>query len=404
MPKLFWQCTRWLWVAVVFVLIACGDASVTPLATTATTITTTGTIPATTSATSPTSAATTAPAVTTSTSASATTAPAVTTGSTSATTAPALAGTPTLAAGTFSNPIIDQDFPDPDSLQVGSTYYAYATQGGGYNIQAASSSDLVHWTTLSDALPTLPTWAARGYTWAPEVTTTADGKGYIMYFVAREPESGKQCIGVATGSAPDKPFASDRADPFICQKEAGGSIDPSSFVDADGSRYVLWKNDGNCCGLDTWLYMQKVSADGLTLQGQPTQLVKKDQGWEGNLIEAPTLFKHGNKYYLFYSANNYAGSDYAIGYAVADKISGPYTKPTTQPLVKTVPADGNASAVIGPGGQDIVTTKDGRTWLLYHSWDANIQYRRMNIDELTWNGDVPKVQPKAVPETAPKVP
>jgi beta-xylosidase len=306
---------------------------------------------------------------------------------------------PTPGPGQYANPVINQDFPDPDSLKVGDTYYAYATNFGSQNIQAAKSTDLVSWTALGDALPFLPDWAQPGFTWAPEVTIAADHKSFVMYFVARDKASDKQCIGVATSDKPEGSFASDSPKPLICQTDQGGSIDPTAFADEDGKRYVLWKNDGNCCGQDTWLYIQPVSASGLALEGQPTKLIKQDQAWEGNLIAAPTLWKHGGKYYLFYSANNYAGADYAVGYAVASSPLGPYQK-VPGPFLKTSTAKG---PVLGPGGQDIVVAPDGETWLLYHSWDPSITYRSLNIDKLTWSGDTPAVTPAyRLPEPMPK--
>jgi beta-xylosidase len=107
------------------------------------------------------------------------------------------------------------------------------------------------------------------------------------------------------------------------------------------------------------------------------------------VVEAPTLWKHNGKYYLFYSANNYAGPDYAIGYAIADEVTGPYAKPTQQPLLAT---SMNNGAAIGPGGQDIVLDKDGEPWLIYHSWNSTATYRMMMIDELVWQGDTPIVE------------
>jgi beta-xylosidase len=311
---------------------------------------------------------------------------------TSAPTAAPTAGptpVPTPGPKEYANPVINQDFPDPDSLKVGDTYYVYATNFGSQNVQAARSTDLVNWTPIGDALPFLPAWAQPGFTWAPEVTAAADGKSFLMYFVARDQASQKQCIGAATSPKPEGPFTSESPKPLICQVDLGGSIDPSSFADEDGKRYLLWKNDGNCCGLDTWLYLQPIAADGLTLDGQPAKLIKEDQSWEGNLVEAPTLWKHEGKYYLFYSANSYAGADYAIGYAVASAPAGPYSK-APGPWLKTSTDRG---PVLGPGGQDIVVAPDGETWLLYHSWDPSVTYRSLSIDKLTWDGGTPKVVP-----------
>lgn len=314
-----------------------------------------------------------------------------------ATTVPTVAVTATsVQQATYTNPVLNQDFPDPDTLKVGDTYYAYATNSGSMNIQAAKSPDLVHWTILPSALPALPKWARSGFTWAPEVTTAANN-GYVMYFVARDMASDKQCIGVATSAKPEGPFKSTGEKPLICQLDQGGSIDPSSFADDNGTHYLLWKNDGNCCRKDTWLYLQQISGDGLQLQGTPARLIKQDQGWEGNLVEAPTLWKHNNKYYLFYSANDYAGLPYAVGYATADTIGGPYRKPAKPILPSSIP-----NHIVGPGGQDIVTAKDGSTWIMYHAWNKSVRYRSLRIDPLVWQGDVPTVQgTNGVPEPMP---
>ena len=100
------------------------------------------------------------------------------------------------------------------------------------------------------------------------------------------------------------------------------------------------------------------------------------------LIEAPTLWKHEGKYFLFYSANDYSSTRYSIGYAVADTPLGPYTKPKKALVISDI-----SKAVIGPGGQDIVLDADGDTWMLYHSWGPG--YRTMNANELLWENGAP---------------
>ena len=299
--------------------------------------------------------------------------------------------TPTLipTPATFTNPVLDQDFPDPDVLKVSNVYYAYATNANDLNIQSARSIDLVHWDVLGDALPELPAWAVQefGWAWAPEVFSPGEGQ-YVMYFTARFAIGfdGMQCIGVAMAKGPDDAFISSNPEPFICQTDQGGSIDPSAFVDSDGQHYVLWKNDGNSRGGKSWLYIQKTSADGLTLQGEPQRLLSVDQLWEGVLVEAPTLWRQDGKYYLFYSANAYNDRRYAAGYAVADDVLGPYVK-AEGPLLKTDLTAG----LVGPGGQDILTGPRGGTWIVFHGW-APDGYRRLYLAPIDWQNGAPVLE------------
>lgn len=303
-------------------------------------------------------------------------------------TAQSPAGEATPEPGTFLNPVLDRDFPDPDVLQVGNTYYAYATNALGMNVQVARSTDLVDWEFLYEALPRRPYWSTPqfGYTWAPEVTTF-DGETYVMYHVARfdDGEGGRQCLAVATSTTPEGPFTPDDEGPIVCQLDEGGSIDPSVFFDDDGSPYLLWKNDGNAVNKPTWIYIQPLSADGRSLEGAPTALIQADQPWEGPLVEAPTLWRHDDQYLLFYSANAYGDSRYAIGYAVSDTLLGPYEKAPRPMLETSIP-----NGIVGPGGQDIVTDADGATWLLFHGWGPN-NYRRLYLAPLEWSDGAPSV-------------
>ncbi|MCX7521145.1 glycoside hydrolase family 43 protein [Microbacterium sp. STN6] len=285
--------------------------------------------------------------------------------------------------------VIDQDFPDPDVMRVGTTYYAYATNRPGANIQFATSTNLTKWdVSTSDALPTLPSWAAPGKTWAPDVSEFSPGH-FVMYFVAASATKTQQCIGVATSDSPKGPFEAHGDAPLLCPVDEGGAIDPSTFVDTDGTRYLVFKNDGNCCGLDTWLQIAPLTADGSALAGQPTKLIKQSEQWEGTLIEAPVLVKHADEYVLFYSANDYGSGAYAIGYAEATSLLGPYTKHGS-PLLSTLSSHGRYT---GPGGQDVVRGPNGHDVLVFHSWDASMAYRGMSVLPLEWKNGKPVVHP-----------
>ncbi|WP_308798277.1 glycoside hydrolase family 43 protein [Agromyces silvae] len=283
-------------------------------------------------------------------------------------------------------PVIDRDFPDPDVLSADGRYWLYATNGNGRNVQAAVSDDLQEWELLAeDPLPDLPNWVIPGKTWAPEVTEIADGQ-YVMYFTATNFSPARQCIGVATATSPEGPFTVVGEGMLVCPADEGGAIDASTFVDADGTPYLLWKNDGNCCGLDTWISAAPLSADGLALAGEPTRLIMQTLPWEGDLVEAPTMVVRDGVYHLWYSANDYGGDAYAVGHATATALAGPWTK-DDEPFLST---DDLGGALHGPGGQDVVRTDDGDVFV-FHAWDDAFLGRRVHTAAMTWDGDVPSL-------------
>jgi beta-xylosidase len=305
--------------------------------------------------------------------------------------------------GEFDNPVIAQDFPDPHVLQVGGMYFAYATGGGGKRIQVARSRDLVKWELLADALPELPAFST-GDTWAPEVTRTT--AGFVMYYTLRAPDllrpdaSGSQCISFAVAPKPEGPFRDPNRRPFLCQPDLGGSIDATYFRDRDGTPYLVWKNDGNCCELPTRFFIQQLSPDGRRLLGQPREIGERnDQPWEGAVVEAPTLLLRDGTYNLFYSGNAFNSQEYAVGYATASKVTGPYRDAPENPILKT-----RDEVALGPGHQTIIPDKDGDLWMVYHAYDPTYigGPRHMWLDELVFENGKPVVKgPDDGPQPAP---
>jgi beta-xylosidase len=258
-------------------------------------------------------------------------------------------------------PVDPRNFPDPFVLVVGGAYYAYATNAGPVNVQVMTSPDLVTWRTLPDALPTLPAWSQRGNTWAPVVL--ARPGGYVLYYAVREPRAGRQAISVATATDPGGPFTDTSTAPLIYQLNLGGSIDPSPFVDTDGTAYLLWKADSNAIHQPSNLWIQALAADGRTLVGEATRLLGYDAAWENPLIEAPSLVAEAGTYYLFYSANWWNTARYAVGYATATHVLGPYRKVTTGG-----PWFAADAQVAGPGGQEWFLDRAGQRHMAYHGW------------------------------------
>lgn len=298
---------------------------------------------------------------------------------------------PTALTGpSYTNPVYEDAFADPHVLRVGDTFYAYATFDAEdpSNIRVIRSKDLVNWESLGDALPALPEWSMLnvGFTWAPGIAQIEDN--FLMYYTARDKESNRQCIGRAVSQDPAGPFIDESEKPMICQTDLGGSIDAYPFRDDDGKLYLLWKNDGNCCNLGVWLWIQELSPDGMSLLGEPVKLLMRDQPWERPLIENPAMIEHNDIYYLFYSANKWDTHQYAIGYAVCDTVLGPCEKPLSEPWLDY------ENPVMGPGGQAFFTDNEGNVWMAYHAWTgANIGDklgdRTLRIDLVTFEGDKP---------------
>ena len=323
------------------------------------------------------------------------------------------------AAGPLHQPVFESDFPDPFVLGTRGRWFAYATNNNKekVNIQLASSTDLIHWQTATDpadpkrprdALPVLPPWAKRGSTWAPEVLQTETG--YILYFTARSKKEGVQCVGTAASTDPEGPFTSSAAEPLVCQTKLGGTIDASPFRDTDGQLYLYYKNDGNAVRKPTWIWGQRLSADGLGLTGPASQMLVNDQPWEAHVIEAPSMVRTSASYVMFYSANDYAwqpdqrASAYATGYARCTGPLGPCTDAANNPILAS--RIDKPNCLSGPGHQTVFS--DGRaSYIAFHAWAATRQCARgpdkryMYIAPLAIRSGVPAIGPSPPPAPVP---
>ena len=260
----------------------------------------------------------------------------------------------------LSLPAAPGDFPDPFVVRVDDGWAAFATNAAGRNVQVRWSADLRRWDERPDALPRLGRWARPGWTWSPAVTPGGDG--WVLWYVAREPRSGRQAISVATAAHWGGPYIDRTSEPLLYQAEEGGSIDPSVFEDRDGTRYLLWKADANALGRPSSLWGAPLDAAGTALAGPPVRLLDHDRAWERPLVEAPSLFSADGRYWLAYSAGWWESAGYGMGLAVGPAPLGPFTK-----LTRHGPWVGGDRAGAGPGGQEIFTADDGALLVAYHA-------------------------------------
>ncbi|GAC1312637.1 MAG: hypothetical protein NVSMB12_03010 [Acidimicrobiales bacterium] len=279
------------------------------------------------------------------------------------------------------------DFPDPFVLRAGATYYAFGTQSGLTQVQTLTSTDLRTWKAGPDALPKLPSWAQYGYVWGPSVL--ARPAGYVLYYATRVAANGRQCLSRAVSVLPQGPYVDTSSGPLVCQLDRGGSIDPSPFVDADGTPWLVWKSEGTLAGEPTRLWSARLSGDGLSVVGPSNELLHTALPWEEPIIEGPSLTRTPDGHYvLFYSANRWQTAGYAIGWASCASPAGPCGRQASAPLLAS------HGLIAGPGSPEVFSDIAGATHVVYCAWTApDVGYpkgaRRMHLGGLTFSGGRP---------------
>jgi len=299
---------------------------------------------------------------------------------------------PALLAKYYSNPVVDEDCPDPGVVYYNGTYYVATTTD--YNsvpnkFPIRSSTDLVNWQLVGYIFPKgkAPVWSVEDY-WAPEIHVI--GGRFVVYFVARD-TTGRLCVGVAQSTGNILGPYVDIGKPLI-RNSTVGMIDPTYFYDdVTNSGYVFWKEDGNGRNPPekyTPIWAQPVTSDGLKLIGSRSFILQNDpSSWEGILVEGPWVIKAYDSYYLFYSANMYATPLYAVGVAKSPAILGPYKKYPQNPIIHS---DSHWS---GPGHCAVVRfaneTNPHDYFMMYHSWVAGhvnpgVSPRVLMLDQIIW--------------------
>lgn len=305
-------------------------------------------------------------------------------------------------------PVFRQNVPDAFVLPHGKEFIAYSTNDGP-NVPMAISGDLVHWAFVGgadgkqrDALPKLGSWANEGFTWAPEVLEL-NGR-YLLYYTASDRRKNAQCVGVAEADDPLGPFIDGRAEPIVCQSGLGGTIDADAFRDGDGKLYLYFKNDGNRVHARTSLWGQSLAPDGLSVTGQPVELVKDNQNWEEHVVEAPTMVRSPGGYQLFFSGGFFGWnpgegglSPYAMGYASCTGPLGPCVAAKENPILHSFD-DREAGCLSGPGHQSIFSVGE-RSFISFHAWETSSgclkqdDRRYLYIAPLFWKDGKPQIGP-----------
>ena len=291
-----------------------------------------------------------------------------------------------MTAGTFVNPVLPGDHPDPSLLKKGDDFY---TTGSTFNlapcIEILHSKDLVHWEIISRVVD--PNWELQES--PPEGVGGLGGTitfFYGKYWVYFGLKNGRQYV--CSADNPRGPWTEPEA------LAEGTGHDNSVFVDDDGTPYTLVKHNG------FW----ELGPDGKTI-GSPQKMDFILNNKSNRHAEGPVVFKRNGFYYWCVAFS--AGANEIVYKSNYNTMplrngSGNWTRL------------GNFSEVGGnpfraPNHHSItVQISDGTWWNLCQSfWESDWDgLGRVGVlSQVVWNGDIPKcIDPTAKPLPAPNLP
>src|SRR3712207_3680131 len=111
----------------------------------------------------------------------------------------------------------------------------------------------------------------------------------------------------------------------------------------------------------TPVYAQELDPATRRMKGDRLVVLENDQAWEAHLIEGIWVTQHGDRFYMFYSGNDFSTPEYGTGVAVAPSPLGPYRK-MSRPLLQST------AEWVGPGHPSVAPGPDGEPWLFLHAF------------------------------------
>ncbi|BCU78097.1 glycoside hydrolase 43 family protein [Luteolibacter sp. LG18] len=205
--------------------------------------------------------------------------------------------------GTFTNPPLYADYPDPDVIRVGDDFYFVTTTfANSPGLRILHSKDLVNWEILGHVVERLEGSekfdlkngnAYRGGIFAPSIRH----RGGVFYVVVTP-------VGQNTRIYQTK----DPKGPWTCHELDRPAFDPGFFIDDDGKGYII--TSGGWDGTATLL----------TLNEDYTKVTSEEKVHFNKGAEGSKLVKRGGWYYLF----NAIPGRLALTVSRAKSLHGPW--------------------------------------------------------------------------------
>jgi beta-xylosidase len=265
--------------------------------------------------------------------------------------------------GTYTNPVIPADFPDPDVIRVGDTFYMVTTTMFVFpGVTVLKSRDLVNWEYCSNAVPRFdfsPCYdldSCNRYSHGQWATSIKYNQGtFYLLFITLD-EGGFICS------------AEDPGGPWEIQKLLKGFYDPGLFFDDDGRIYVAHGYSE--------ISITELNGD-FSPKGEDVLVFTGDirRGLEGTHV-----YRINGYYYLY---GTYGGRD-GIQVALRSKdIYGPYEQ-------KVVMRETTPGVNFGIHQGALIQTQTGQWWTILFV-DSGPFGRFPSLQPVTWVEDWPMV-------------
>ena len=217
--------------------------------------------------------------------------------------------------GTYTNPVINADYSDPDACVVGEDYYLTASSFNCIpGLPVLHSKDLVNWEIIGHALENqYPTevYDAPSHgkgVWAPSIRYHK-GEFYIYW---GDPDYGVMMVKT-------KDPAGKWEEP-VCVIPGKGLIDTTPLWDEDGRCYLVNAYANSRSRFASVIVVRELSADGTRAIGKPV-IVFDGNGTKFRTSEGPKFYKRDGWYWIMFPAGGVP-----TGFQVAMRsrtVSGP---------------------------------------------------------------------------------
>ncbi|GAB1416993.1 glycoside hydrolase family 43 protein [Paludibacter sp.] len=318
------------------------------------------------------------------------------------------------AKQTISNNPLNVEFGDPFILHASDgVYYMYGTTENLNGFKVYSSNNLVDWVDEGQAYEGAhdASWTVDCF-WAPEVYER-DGRFYLWFSANWKENPTNELenfrIGVAVSDSPKGPFVELYDKPVF--DPGYPIIDANLYFDDEHDKVYLYYS--RCCYKhpveseiadwardkgwfdeieESWVYGVELKPDYSGVIGEPVLLLRppvnmdnKQADWESRSVtskevnrrwtEGSYIFKHDDLYYMMYSANFFAGENYAVGYATSKHPLGPFEKADNNPVLqKNVDRGGE---VTGTGHNMVLFLPADKMLCVYHGRTEKTGHQRV---------------------------